>query len=240
MKNTILLINGRDFPINIKSRLNNIQQFHFLEIMSLHEFKEINENKLLVALIVVNDINSFLFAKNLRDKVPNTEIIFFSKNASFAYKSFEFRPINFFVFPIDFGELLNEVYSIYYKNNVKGGSDHYFHLKVQEGLYILNVEEIIFIEKREKKVIVYLKNKKELIFYGTLKNLEEKLINYNFVPTHQSFLVPLKEILEIKQDSLFSSYIIKLRSCRREIQLSKSKYSKVLSLLQSNTLSLTT
>ncbi|UZW67906.1 LytTR family transcriptional regulator DNA-binding domain-containing protein [Priestia flexa] len=78
------------------------------------------------------------------------------------------------------------------------------------------------------------KDNKEIECSNTLNELEKMLSKHHFFRPHQSFLIPLSKVAEIKPDEYMRSYLIELENVNAEIRVSKNKYSELRNAINSH------
>lgn len=81
------------------------------------------------------------------------------------------------------------------------------------------LKEILFIESKSHK-LWFERTGENLYMYGQINDLELTLSNYDFIRTHQSYLVNLEHVEKINNYSLYLSN-------GEEVPVTKSRYSEV-------------
>ena len=154
-------------------------------------------------------------ARKIRDINIKTEIIFTTSMQNYVYEAYEVKAFRYILKPINYDLLskylkdcISEVLS---KNNM-------ILIKSNKNTLVLPINEILYIEVIRKIVTIYtLSGEHEIEI--SLKKLESQLLNYNFFRCHNSYLVNLKAINEIKDKTI----IIK----DYEVPVSRSKYKEL-------------
>ena len=90
----------------------------------------------------------------------------------------------------------------------------------KEGMIFLKVNNIIRLQSESNYTLFYLIENKKIIVSKTLKNFEEKLLDYNFLRVHQSHLVNLAHLKEIDQRD---NFVLMTDESRVEISKRKKK-----------------
>lgn len=158
-------------------------------------------------------------ARKIRDINIKTEIIFTTSMQDYVYEAYEVKAFRYIVKPVKY-DLLSKylkdcVSEILSKNNM-------ISIKSNKNTLVLPINEILYIEVIRKIVTIYtLDNEYQIEI--SLKKLEKQLLNYNFFRCHNSYLVNLKAINEIKANTI----IIK----DHEVPVSRSKYKELQSKL---------
>lgn len=169
---------------------------------------------LFLDIFLVNECGMDI-ARKIRDVNIKTEIIFTTSIKDYVYEAYEVKAFRYMLKPIKYDLLskylkacIDEVLS---RNNM-------ILIKSKKNTLVLPVNEILYIEVIRKIVTIYTLNKEYQIEIS-LKNLEKQLLNYNFFRCHNSYLVNLKAINEIKDKTI----IIK----DYEVPVSRSKYKEL-------------
>lgn len=139
-------------------------------------------------------INGFALAENIRLCFAHTEIVFVSSYENLVYQSFKFKPFRF-IRKSHLEEEISEVMDVFVRT-FSSESEKYIEFKTPIGMKRIRISHIIYMESLKHEVIV---NHKSGIFNcrDTMVNLEEKLLNDNFIRIHKGFLVNFLFIKEI-------------------------------------------
>ncbi len=157
------------------------------------------------------------FAKALRAKNDQTDIIFMTALSNYAVESYDASPLHYLLKPIDPEKLNTAILRFLEKN-----SPQKLHFMTTRGHLCAPIADIVFIEIYGHEIIIHLANGSKETCVGTLKGLEPLLPELTFVRPHRSYLVNLGHISEITR------YQIRLSS-NDLIPVSKNLYNLVLS-----------
>ncbi len=157
------------------------------------------------------------FAKSLREKNDQTDIIFMTALTDYAVESYDAAPLHYLLKPID-PKKLNDALSRFLEKN----SPQKLHFMTTRGHLCTPVSDIIFIEIYGHEIVIHLANGSKETCVGTLKGLEPLLPELTFVRPHRSYLVNLEHISEITR------YQIRL-STNDLVPVSKNLYNNILS-----------
>ena len=141
------------------------------------------------------------------DLVKNFEvpqIIFVTSKSEFASEAFELDVTDYIVKPVELPRFLkaaNKAKEIHESKGVaEVHSDHVF-IK-QDSRYIkIKLEDIYYIEALADYVNIYLENKRHTIL-STMKAIEAKLPDEQFVSVHRSYIVRIDRIKEIEDNTI--------------------------------------
>lgn len=185
--------------------------------------------------IEINDVNGFELAKFIQAKYPQIKIIFLTGHVDFALKGYEYEPVDFLTKPINMVRLemaLSRVKNQKYHN--EDCKDAKIGIHVEGGFEIVSVNDIAYIEKRGRKVYIVCKNNEIFNSSDSLQKLESIFKNYGFFRSHQSFLIPIKNIKGIHADEFSRTYMVQLKNVKKELPLSRDKYVELKELLKKN------
>lgn len=232
MKVKCLLVD--DEPLAIKLIENHISKIDALEVIAtcnnaLKAFEIINTQQidLMFLDIKMPNINGIDFLKTLKNP-PKT--IFTTAYRDYAIESYDLEVVDYLLKPITFERFFKSinrflraqkevVVSIADKNDledfllVKSGNKH----------HKIKIEEIIFIESLKDYIKIHTVNDKRIVAKYKIGEIEEELINKNFLRIHRSYIVNTKKI------SAFTMSDIEVNSV--EIPIGASYKEKVISFL---------
>jgi DNA-binding LytR/AlgR family response regulator len=138
---------------------------------------------------------------------PNTNIIFTTAYPQFALESYDVAATDYLLKPIELERFYKAVLKIKEKKTTKqvtSEKDEFFFFKTDGKNKFSKVflDDILYIEGLKNYVSIFLKNER-IITYSTLKNLVESLPKINFIQTHKSYIISIKAIDKIDNDSLW-------------------------------------
>ncbi len=151
--------------------------------------------------IEMPDITGLEFIEQAR-ALP--QVIFTTSNTDYAYDAFEYQVTDFLKKPITlprFTLAVDKAKEIQKQNNEYKAnarevyikeSGRYTRLAYDEILYFENMGDYIKVQTREQGYVIH----------GTLKAIETKLKSGEFLKVHRSFIVNLKQIKDIEDNSL--------------------------------------
>ncbi|KAA0955593.1 response regulator transcription factor [Sporosarcina sp. ANT_H38] len=196
-------------------------------------FLETYRVDLLFLDIEMNGMDGIRFAHLAETLYPNMLIVFVTGHPQFALEGYEVHPVDFLTKPVNPVRLKKALQKVEERiletplpRDVKIG------LNVPGGIHMILVSDIRLIEKRGRKVFVESKGGTRYETRETMKKLEEIFLPFNFVRTHQSFLVPLHTIMSITSDSFSRSYTVQLKNFDDLVPLSRKNYNELKDKLQ--------
>lgn len=162
---------------------------------------EQNKVDLLFLDIQMPDVNGLQFYKNLVEKPP---VIFTTAYKDFAVEGFNVDAVDYLLKPFEYDRFLKGVYKA--KEYIEFLSSQELQLnsifvKVNYEIMKINLKEIELIEALDDYIKLYIKPNPVLTLM-TLKSIQEKLPNRDFVRVHRSFIVPLNKIEKFSKTKL--------------------------------------
>ena len=165
------------------------------------------------------------------------EVIFVTAYDSYAIHAFKVNAIDYLMKPIDQIDLVSAVEKVKQKllkneNNheqIQALINQYFNSKKQQKIIFsekdrqkfINPDTIIYIMAESNYSTVYMENSSPLTLSVTLKSIEDKLENLNFLRIHHSYLLNMDKVKEyVKSDG---GYLI--MSDQSIVPISRSKKS---------------
>lgn len=163
-----------------------------------------NKVDLLFLDIQMPDVNGLQFYKNLAEKPP---VIFTTAYKDFAVEGFNVDAVDYLLKPFEYDRFLKGVYKA--KEYIEFLSSQELQLnsifvKVNYEIMKINLKEIELIEALDDYIKLYIKPNPVLTLM-TLKSIQEKLPNRDFVRVHRSFIVPLNKIEKFSKTKLVVS-----------------------------------
>jgi DNA-binding LytR/AlgR family response regulator len=140
-------------------------------------------------------LNGIETAKRIRKTDPNVIIIYISNYENNLMELFEVEPFRLLKKPINekiFGEYFDKACEKIENEEI------YFDYKFNKTITKVLIKNIIYFESRGRTINIIMKDSIDR-FYGTLNQLEKKLLNnkFSFLRIHQSYLVNYKYIEKI-------------------------------------------
>lgn len=160
--------------------------------------------------------SGFKLLTSIEDK--DFEVVFITAYEQFAIKAIRHDALDYILKPIDPKELLAAVEKVKeakYKKTLKKQYDSLLKnldpeqlvvrkisLSTADKIHLINVDDIIRCESDNYYTIIFFKDGTSLMVSKTLKEIDQKLEEYDFVRTHKSHLVNMRCIKNFIKDEM--------------------------------------
>lgn len=167
------------------------------------EFLQNQEANIIFLDIEMPEVNGLELASNLDS---DSRVIFTSSSKSYALEAFDMEAVDYLVKPVMLPRLVRAVKKAIRSIATPGSSiqkaykDHIF-LKENKRLVRTSIEDILYIESTGDYAKFFTKDEMILV-HSTLKNIQKLLDPGIFVKVHRSFVVNIKKIVDIEDNSL--------------------------------------
>lgn len=163
---------------------------------------ESNHNQYQIIFLDVDmpDENGIFIAEKIRKTNQDVEIIFVTALIQYAVEGYKVKAYRFILKPIEYEDFVFQIKDLLlHLNNIEKNS---LTLTKKHQTYTVKIDEIIYVEILDH-YLTYHCTKYNLTVNGTMRKLENDLKNYSFSRIHNSYLVNLEYISEIKCQTLF-------------------------------------
>jgi len=158
--------------------------------------------------------------------VYSPKVILTTSKTEYAYNAFEYHVTDFLKKPYTyqrFQEAINKIsLAAPDDSKRKENNDDHIYIKTDGKLVRLNNADILYIESMGDYVKFVLADKK-YVTHNTIKNLEEKVNPGTFMKIHRSYIVNIRKVDNIRDNSIFINGI--------ELPISKANKADVLKRL---------
>lgn len=230
---TIRCVITDDEPVARKGLQGYIEKINFLNLVAVCE-DAIQLNTVLkqqpVDLLFLDIempyITGIEFLKNV---VNPPKVIFTTAYERYAMQGYKLDVLDYLLKPISPDRFLKAVNKAYdYFQSKQCNNEPYFFVKTDNKLEKIQFDEMLFVEAMENYVAIYTNDKKTVI-HSTLKAVQEKLPNNQFIQPHKSYLVNISRIDAIEGNVLHvSKYEVPVSKYQKEEVLDKIINNKLL------------
>ena len=186
--------------------------------------------------------SGFKLLNNIKD--IDFEVVFITAYEQFAIKAIRHDALDYLLKPVDPKELVAAVEKVKdakYKKTLKKQYDSLLKninpeqltvkkisISTSDKIHLIEVDDIIRCESDNYYTIIYFKDCTSLLVSKTLKEMEQKLEEYDFVRTHKSHLVNMRCIMNFIKDEMMV-----LLTDGVKVPVSKRKKEKILEVINS-------
>lgn len=166
--------------------------------------------------IEMDGMNGMEAAYFIREKNPEIDIVFITVTSDYVFEGYNVRAVRY-IMKKENEKLIPDCLADIIKR--RKFSSYSMEFPFVGGKRSVLLEDLLYIES-QCHTLQFIRKGEDLYMYGQINKLESKMLNFNFVRCHQSFLVNLGHIEKI------NNYTIYL-SDGSEIPVSRSRYSEV-------------
>ena len=175
---------------NIKAQIDIYNDYHIM-LQAINNKKK--KYHLLILDILTDKMNGVTFAHLLRSNQIMTPILFVTSTSAFSLEGYNVNALNYLLKPVSEDELR----PILLANYVKEVEHKYLRIKEGAAVHQLKLSNISHIETKGRKSAIF-SDGKEVIVRSKIAVLQEILEAPYFIRCHQSFIVNLNHVEEIK------------------------------------------
>lgn len=150
-------------------------------------------------------ITGIELAKALRKAGYHIDIVFVSNREDKVFDTFAVQPFGF-IRKNNFSHDLNDTLRLYISTKVINDSTVVLRTANNSVTRTVKVSEIVYIESFKYKQFVYLASGEKIEILMTMKELENKLKEYDVVRVHQGYLVNFKFVQRISRTEIILNY----------------------------------
>lgn len=211
--NCIIIDDEKVARVIVKTLCGRVDSLSVLEEFSnaLGAIKYLNENTVDLIFLDIHmpDFNGLDFIKSLK-KPP--KIILITSDPNFAIEAFEYDfIIDYLLKPLEFNRFKKaiekannkELSTISTKINtsITKEVENDFYISIDRRLIKIDLPSIYLIEAKGDYIKIKTESK-DYIVHSTLKKIEEKLPAALFLKIHRSFIINIKKIIDIEDNSV--------------------------------------
>jgi len=173
---------------------------HFTNVKEAAEFLNNNTVDLIFLDVEMPEEDGF---KLLDQLAYSPKVILTTSKTEYAYNAFEYHVSDFLKKPFTyqrFQEAIGKLAISASSRRKESGDDHIY-IKTDGKLVRLNNADILYIESMGDYVKFVLTDKK-FVTHNTIKNLEEKVNPDTFMKIHRSYIVNIRKVDNIRDNTL--------------------------------------
>lgn len=153
------------------------------------------------------------------------QIIIVSSREKYALEAFEYSVTDYLLKPLNYARFFKAANKALESSakNIQDTDEKEIFIRKSSSLIKIKYSEILWVEALENYVVINTRNDKFTIHF-TMKAIENQLPNSIFKRVHRSFIVNVREIFSIEDNSV----VIKLSEGRKIIPIGKSYKEKLM------------
>ena len=209
----IIIDDEKTARVILKTLCNEIKSLKVLEDFpnAIQAIKYLNKNQVDLIFLDIHmpDFNGLDFIRSLKNP---PKIILITSDPNFAIEAFEYDfIIDYLLKPLEFNRFkkaiekanLKELNAISTKINTSIGKEieNDFYISIDRRLIKIDLPSIYLIEAKGDYIKIKTETK-DYIVHSTLKKIEEKLPDALFLKIHRSFIINIKKIIDIEDNSV--------------------------------------
>ncbi|MGC8750249.1 LytR/AlgR family response regulator transcription factor [Hydrotalea sp.] len=165
-------------------------------------YLQVNKIDLLFLDIQMPDINGLQLYKNLTNKPL---VIFTTAFKDFAVEGFNVDAIDYLLKPFDYNRFLKAAYKANEYQEFLSSQElqlNSIYVKVNYEMMKINLKDIELIEALDDYIKIHIKPYPVLTLM-TLKNMQEKLPEKEFVRVHRSYIIPISKVEKFNKNKIY-------------------------------------
>ncbi|MBN1184737.1 MAG: response regulator transcription factor [Bacteroidales bacterium] len=189
---------------------------------AINAFSTHDEIDLIFLDIEMPEMSGIDFLKTLKNP---PQIIIISSQEKYALDAFEYDVTDYLLKPVSYSRFykaVDKVYERYKKNKIEAQANEIF-IKKNSTLVRLKFDDILWVEALENYVI-FTTYKEKFTIHFTMKAIEQKLPSSMFTRVHRSYIVNIRNINVIEDNSI----IITTNEGPKSIPIGKSYKDKLM------------
>lgn len=158
-----------------------------------------NQYQIIFLDIDMNDENGIHIAERIRETNQKVEIIFFTALIQYAVDGYRVKAYRFLVKPIEYEDFVFQLNELLVHLNNSEKSNLILTKDGQE--YTVKIEDIIYVEVMDHSLTYHCVNY-NITISGTMRKLEHNLKEHFFSRIHNSYIVNMRYITEVRNQNL--------------------------------------
>ncbi|MCU4176242.1 LytR/AlgR family response regulator transcription factor [Carboxylicivirga sp. N1Y90] len=202
-----------DEPLALKQICAYVEKTSFLQLQSacanaFEAIEYLHSNEVDVIFVDINmpELNGVEMVKSLKDAPM---VIFTTAHSEYAIEGFRVNAIDYLLKPIgypDFLKAANKALQHYQlvhssQDEVKTDNDFLF-IKSEYKIMRIKLQDITYVESMREYVRIHLRGEKPIMTLLSMKKLESRLPESNFMRVHRSYIVNLNQVGTIERNRI--------------------------------------
>ncbi len=190
--------------------------------MMVNKFIESNfTTDILFLDIYMPEIDGIKMAQEIRNKNKDLKIIFISSSKDHYPDAYEVFAFNYILKPFS----KERLYTVLDRalDEIKKENRYKICLQHKGAVYNVDCRDILYIESQERLLFFYLADKSVLQCYGKIAEIQKELPEEFFIRCHQSFIINLGQVTEMKENFAYLGQAI-ISISRKYVKNVKEQY----------------
>lgn len=168
--------------------LNQFNYEAFLSGESLvdHLAKEKSSFQIYLLDVEMKSLDGFEVARFIRERDQQAIIIFITSHVEWMPEAFEVNAFHYLIKPIDELKVKQVLAKAMEQLSLR---KMILQFTIQKKVYTVYLGEVEYFESMKRKMIIHLKNGEEYEYYGTMKEVIDKVSTQLFTQIHHSFVI---------------------------------------------------
>lgn len=170
--------------------LNQFNYEAFLSGESLvdHLTKEESSFQIYLLDVEMKSLDGFEVARFIRERDQQAIIIFITSHVEWMPEAFEVNAFHYLIKPIDELKVKQVLTKAMEQLSLR---KMILQFTIQKKVYTVYLGEVEYFESMKRKMIIHLKNGEEYEYYGTMREVIDKVSTQLFTQVHHSFVINL-------------------------------------------------
>lgn len=172
--------------------------------------------------VEMQDTDGFFVANYLQENQPRAKYVFLTGHVELGAKSYDYEPLDFLCKPMDAIRLQKTFERFARTRQGDAEREERIAIEAPTGLVMIHPGEISYITRENRKSVIYCKDQKYVV-RSSLDELELIFSDFGLFRCHQSYLIPLGKIRQVKP-SEFGRTFWAVLDTGEKIPVGRSKY----------------
>lgn len=172
--------------------------------------------------VEMEDTDGFAIAEYIRSVRPEMKFVFLTGHTELGAKSYDYEPFDFLSKPLDVLRLKRTLDRFLALQTPERQSTRRVAVETTKGYMLLSPADIRYICRENRKSVIHCGDETYTL-WRSMDDLEMAFDEFGFFRCHQSYLVPLAQIVSVAQSDFGNTYWLILASGER-LPVSRGKY----------------
>ncbi len=164
------------------------------------EYLSTHETDLLFLDIQMPSITGIDFAKAIKQNPP---VIFTTAYSQYAVEGFNLNAVDYLLKPYTYDRFLQAATKARHLLEANPVKETFITVRSDYSLIKINTTDIRYIESLDNYLKIHLSSGKSVLVRMTLKSIAEQLPSTDFIRVHRSFIVPLAQVKNVRNKTIY-------------------------------------